>query len=66
MSNSSFDKDDANKHSDAQHDPWACLPNKLMRYLVQTRKEIDTEKRERDQILNFIIVTIGGLGFVTA
>lgn len=36
----------------------------LLAYIVQTRKEIDTEKHERDQILNYIIVAASGIGFV--
>ena len=32
-------------------------------YFLQTRKEIDMEKRERDQILNFAIIILGALGF---
>lgn len=32
-------------------------------YFVQTRKEIDTEKRERDQLLNFAVIVLGALGF---
>lgn len=41
------------------------MPERLLEYIVQTRSEIDTEKRERDQILNFIVVTLGGLAFAT-
>jgi len=33
-------------------------------YFIQTRKEIDTEKRERDQMLNFAILVLGAIGFV--
>ena len=32
-------------------------------YFIQTRLEIDTEKRERDRILNFAVVVLGALGF---
>lgn len=32
-------------------------------YFIQTRKEIDTEKRERDHILNIAIIVLGALGF---
>ena len=32
-------------------------------YFIQTRKEIDTEKRERDHILNVAVVAIGALAF---
>ena len=32
-------------------------------YFIQTRKEIDTEKRERDQMLNFAVLVLGGIGF---
>ena len=32
-------------------------------YFIQTRKEIDTEKRERDKILNFIVLILGAIGF---
>jgi len=39
-------------------------PNKFVReYFIQTRKEIDTEKRERDQILNFAVLILGAIGF---
>ena len=41
------------------------MPERLLEYIVQTRSEIDTEKRERDQILNFIVATLGGLAFAT-
>ncbi|MBN1787164.1 MAG: hypothetical protein JW806_02080 [Sedimentisphaerales bacterium] len=33
------------------------------KYFIQTRQEIDTEKRERDIILNFAVVVLGALGF---
>ncbi|MCX7346993.1 MAG: hypothetical protein NTU78_14850 [Alphaproteobacteria bacterium] len=32
-------------------------------YFVQTRQEIDTEKRERDHILHLIVLVLGALGF---
>ena len=32
-------------------------------YFIQTRQEIDTEKRERDRILNFIVLILGAIGF---
>lgn len=32
-------------------------------YFLQTRREIDTEKRERDQLLNFAVVILGALAF---
>lgn len=32
-------------------------------YFIETRKEIDTEKRERDQMLNFAIVVVAAVGF---
>ncbi|MBU0513141.1 MAG: hypothetical protein KJ621_00085 [Proteobacteria bacterium] len=32
-------------------------------YFIQTRKEIDTEKRERDRILNVIVIVLGAIGF---
>lgn len=32
-------------------------------YFVQTRQEIDTEKRERDYILYLVILVLGALGF---
>ncbi|HUW81988.1 MAG TPA: hypothetical protein VMZ31_04215 [Phycisphaerae bacterium] len=32
-------------------------------YFLQTRREIDTEKRERDHILNFAIVVLGAMAF---
>lgn len=35
-------------------------------YFTQTRQEIDTEKRERDQILNFALLAIGALAVVIA
>jgi len=31
-------------------------------YFIQTRKEIDTEKQERNRILNYGILVIGGIG----
>lgn len=31
------------------------------RYFIQTRKEIDTEKRERDRLLHFAIILLGGV-----
>lgn len=39
-------------------------PNKFVwAYFIQTRKEIDTEKRERDQMLNFAVLVLGAIGF---
>ncbi len=39
-------------------------PNEFLReYFIQTRKEIDTEKRERDQMLNFAVLVLGAIGF---
>lgn len=35
-------------------------------YLLQTRKEIDTEKRERDHILYLAVVVLGAIGFAMA
>jgi hypothetical protein len=32
-------------------------------YFIQTRQEIDTEKRERDHILNIAVIVLGALGF---
>lgn len=32
-------------------------------YFLQTRREIDTEKRERDHLLNFAVVILGALAF---
>jgi hypothetical protein len=32
-------------------------------YFVQTRQEIDTEKRERDHILHLVVLVLGALGF---
>jgi len=32
-------------------------------YFVQTRQEIDTEKRERDHILYLVVLVLGALGF---
>ena len=32
-------------------------------YFMQTRKEIDTEKHERDRLLHFVIIVIGALAF---
>lgn len=32
-------------------------------YFIQTRKEIDTEKGERDKLLNFAVIVLGALGF---
>ncbi len=34
-----------------------------LEYFIQTRKEIDTEKRERDQMLNFVLLILGAIGF---
>jgi len=39
------------------------LSNFEREYFIQTRKEIDTEKRERDQMLNFAVLVLGGIGF---
>lgn len=33
----------------------------LREYFIQTRKEIDTEKRERDKMLHFAIILLGGV-----
>lgn len=42
-------------------------PSEFVRaYFMQTRDEIDTEKRERDQILNFAILVLGAFGFAVA
>jgi hypothetical protein len=39
-------------------------PSEFFRaYFIQTRQDIDTEKRERDQMLNFAIATLGAIGF---
>jgi len=39
-------------------------PSEFVRaYFVQTRNEIDTEKRERDRILDFIVLILGALAF---
>lgn len=32
-------------------------------YFIQTRQEIDTEKRERSQMLNFVVVVLGAIGY---
>ena len=32
-------------------------------YFIQTRREIDTEKHSRDQILNFAVVVLGAIAF---
>jgi cell division protein FtsW (lipid II flippase) len=37
----------------------------LLQYVVQLHQEIDTEKRERDQLLNYLIVAFGGFLAVT-
>jgi hypothetical protein len=39
------------------------LTHFLTEYIIQTRKEIDTEKRERDHILNFAVVILGAIAF---
>lgn len=39
------------------------MPEFEREYFIQTRKEIDTEKQERDHILNFAIIILGALGF---
>lgn len=42
-------------------------PSSFIRaYFIQTRKEIDTEKRERDQMLNFALLVLGAIGFAVA
>ena len=33
------------------------------KYIIQTRREIDTEKQHRDSLLNFAIAVMGALGF---
>lgn len=35
-------------------------------YILQTRREIDTEKQERDHILNFAVVVLGAIAFAIA
>ncbi len=35
----------------------------LREYFLQTRREIDAEKSSRDQILNFVIISLGAIGF---
>jgi len=35
-------------------------------YFLQTRREIDTEKHERDQLLNFAILVLGAIVFGVA
>lgn len=35
-------------------------------YFIQTRKEIDTEKQERDKILNYAFLVMGAIGFAVA
>lgn len=35
----------------------------IIAYFIQTRKEIDTEKRERDQMLNFAVLVLGAIAF---
>jgi hypothetical protein len=32
-------------------------------YFIQTRKEIDNEKHERDALLNFVVAVLGALAF---
>lgn len=32
-------------------------------YFIQTRKEVDNEKHERDSLLNFVVAAIGAFGF---
>lgn len=39
------------------------LTHFLTEYVMQTRREIDTEKRERDHILNFAVVILGAIAF---
>ncbi len=43
-----------------------CPDDFHTKYFVQTRQEIDTEKRERDKLLNFAVVILGALGFTFA
>lgn len=40
------------------------LPGFEREYFIQTRKEIDTEKRERDRLLHFAILLLGGVSVV--
>ena len=35
-------------------------------YFLQTRREIDTEKQERDHILNFAVIVLGAMAFAVA
>jgi hypothetical protein len=35
----------------------------IKEYFIQTRQDINAEKSSRDQILNFVILAIGGVGF---
>ena len=37
-----------------------------MEYYLQTRREIDTEKQERDKLLHFIILVLGAVSFSVA
>ena len=46
-----------------KHQSFIENDNLFLEYFIQTRKEIDTEKRERDHILNFAIVVLGAIGF---
>jgi len=40
------------------------IPNEFEKaYFIQTRSEIDTEKKERDHMLNFAILVLGAVGF---
>ncbi len=39
------------------------MNDSLRQYFLQTRQEIDTEKKQRDSLLNFAIAVMGVLGF---
>ncbi len=45
--------------------PSCEVPNFITEYFVQTRREIDTEKHERDRLLHFAIILLGGLAVIT-
>ena len=43
------------------------VPNDFEKsYFIQTRSEINTEKKERDQMLNFAVLVLGAVGFSIA
>ena len=46
---------------DSAAQDWKEFPHFEREYFIQTRKEIDTEKRKRDRLLHFAILLLGGI-----